>query len=700
VILLDLSRRLALGGDRRGTLAATLTLAAVAVSTVLLLFAVSANLAFQARADREAWRNPPAVDRGAVAVLAVHKDFVLDQEITVVDLAALRTGAPAPPGLARFPEPGEVWLSPALASLARELPADRLADRYPAPRGTIGPDGLVHPDELVAIVGHGPDSAALQAGGASVDLFATAPKRIRDFRGGAADATAGYQALALVAGVLMVVPLLVFGGAAARLTVARRDRRLAALRLVGATPGQVVAMTVAEAMIVAFAGAVLGLVLYAVAIPALARIEMAGGGWFVGDLWPGLPVAFGVLLAMPLLAGLSAVVGLRRVVVGPLGVARRETPPRLRFVRVLALLAALAAVPVIGLGVGIGVVVLILSLAFLAVNLVGPWVVAVIGQITARTARTPERLLAGRRLMDDPRSAWRTVGGVALTGYVAGFIALLAPAADLLGDPSNAELRVGVPAARVDTVAAAARDRLARAGITARVEVSGSGKEKTLRVLPAAGGRGVETGAGSGAGPGAGAGAGSGEDRGGRRRGDAREGGAGTGPGAGEVWWIDPALVDRTRTALHGLVPGRSAVTSADESVFPALLLRDIRTGTVIVLTVSFLVAIASSGITAASSVLDRRQTYALLRLAGTPLRVLDRARGQETLIPLTIMGGGAILVGMFCATPFVYGTISPAGVLTLAICVAVGFGGVVLAGALSRPLLRSLTAEPAPRPD
>lgn len=126
----------------------------------------------------------------------------------------------------------------------------------------------------------------------------------------------------------------------------------------------------------------------------------------------------------------------------------------------------------------------------------------------------------------------------------------------------------------------------------------------------------------------------------------------------------------------------------------------DVRSGTVVVLSVSFLVAIASAGITAASSILDRRQTYGLLRLAGTPLTVLDRARRIETLVPLAVMGGGSIAVGAFCALPFMGGSPDGGGLIMLLACVAIGFAGVVGADALSRPLLRSVTADPAPRPD
>jgi hypothetical protein len=644
---LDLTWRLLKGGGRRGLLGTWLTLGAVAVATALLLFAVAANSAFQARAERGAWRNPVPAASGAVAVEASRFDFVRDQAITVIDLAALPGKSPAPPpGLPRFPAPGEVWLSPALAELARELPAGELGDRYPGPEGVLGDEGLVHPDELVAVVGHAPDSPAMTAARTDDWVVAKPPVKVASLAGQPSEDAEAYRVLSLVASVLMVVPLLVFGGAAARLTVARRDQRLAALRLVGATPGQVVGMTVAEAVIVALAGALAGAVAFALAVPLLAGIEMQGGPWFAADLFPGPLVLAGVLVAVPLLVGLSAVAGLRRVVVSPLGVAKRETPPAMRFVRVLALLAVLAVFPMLTRGTSVTIIAVALALAFLCINLAGPWVVGMIGRITAASARGPARLLAGRRLVDDPRSAWRTVSGVALTGFVAGFLGLLSPSAfdgDAAGPP---QLRVTAPAGQAAEVAEQARERLRASGVRADVKPV---KDVVVAALGST---------------------------------------------------ADTATLDRARTAMAGLVPGRTPTTERDDQRFGIQLLADVRVGTIVVLSVSFLVAIASSGITATSSILDRRQTYGLLRLAGTPLEVLDRARRAETLVPLTVMGGGAILVGAFCAVPFMIGGMNVAGTLTLAGCVVAGFAGVIAAGALSRPLLRSVTSDPAPRPD
>lgn len=643
---LALTWRLLKGGGRRGMLGTWLTLAAVAVATGLLLFAVAANFAFHDRGERGAWRNPVPVESGGVAVEATRRDFVRDQAITVVDLAALGGEAPAPPsGLPRFPRPGEVWLSPALSELAAELPPEQLAARFPRPAGVLGDEALVYPGELVAVVGRAPDDPAMRPGSAEDAMFGLAPGRVASLAGTPSRDATSYQALAVVAGVLMVVPLLVFGGAAARLTVARRDQRLAALRLIGATPGQVVGMTVAEALIVALAGAVTGTVAYVLAAPLLARIEMQGGPWFTADVFPPLWVFAAVLVAVPLLVGLSAVVGLRRVVVSPLGVAKRETPPGLRAVRVVALLVVLIGFPLLSRKADVVVIGTALAVAFLCVNLVGPWVVSLIGRITARAARGPARLLAGRRLVDDPRAAWRTVSGVALTGFVAGFVGLLSPALDQAPAGPH-ELRVEASAGQVEQVVTQARERLKEAGLTATV------KPEDSVVIATVGGA------------------------------------------------ADDATVDRARTALAGLVPGRTPTSFRDDMRSAEQLFSDVQVGTIVVLAVSFLVAVTSSGITAMSSVLDRRQTYGLLRLAGTPLELLDRARRAETLIPLTVMGGGAILVGAFCALPFVLGSMSPVGVVTLGGCVVVGFAGVIGAGALSRPLLRAVTEDPAPRPD
>ena len=114
------------------------------------------------------------------------------------------------------------------------------------------------------------------------------------------------------------------------------------------------------------------------------------------------------------------------------------------------------------------------------------------------------------------------------------------------------------------------------------------------------------------------------------------------------------------------------------------------------------MVAITSAGITASSSVLDRRRTYGLLHLAGTPLRVLDAARRKETLIPVTVLAGGAVTAGLLCGGSLTLAGGDPSfdarGLIVLAVCCAAGVAGILAAGGLSRPLLRAVTRQAGAR--
>lgn len=258
-----------------------------------------------------------------------------------------------------------------------------------------------------------------------------------------------YVILASTAVVLLVVPLLALGGAAARLGVARRDARLATLRLLGVTPREVVALTVVETAGQGFVGAALGVVGYGLLLPLWTRIPFQGRTFAVAELWVGwLPLALS-LIAVPLLAAVSGAASLRRVVVSPLGVARRTTPPRLRGVRALVVVLAVIGFAVVSqtvglLGPAVGVFVLLGALAavFGTLNLVGPWTLGVLGRVMVRTARTPATLLAARRLLDDPRGSWRVVGGLGLASFVAGVLSVLPglTATDTTGDPAGALL--------------------------------------------------------------------------------------------------------------------------------------------------------------------------------------------------------------------------------------------------------------------
>ncbi|MFC5432335.1 permease [Microbacterium suwonense] len=244
------------------------------------------------------------------------------------------------------------------------------------------------------------------------------------------DADAGlYQALAAIALVLLVVPLATLGGAAARLSARRRDERLSTLRLLGVSPAGVVAATVLESTAIAAAGAIAGLAGYLALAPGLALIPFRGEALgFASVLLSPLSI-LGVLAGVIALATASAVLGLRRVAISPLGVRTRTDVPKVHWTRALiAVLVIAGAVGMMqvfpgtaGLVITIAVVAALFAASLAVLNLIGPWVLKVHARAGLRRAERPERLLAARFVLESPKSAWRQVSGIAMASFMAVF---------------------------------------------------------------------------------------------------------------------------------------------------------------------------------------------------------------------------------------------------------------------------------------
>ncbi|OEU96367.1 hypothetical protein AN216_20940 [Streptomyces oceani] len=650
--------RLLRGGGRHGLLTAGLSVAASAVCTTLLLLCVGGNLGFESRATHADWRTPAKVaESRAVAVQATGTTFRDGEPVTVIDVAELpgeRGEAPAPPGMPRFPAPGEVWTSPALG----ELPGEETT-------GTLGSDALTRPGERVAVVGHHADDPEMTTPRGTDPRRAgdiVTPTPIADFTGerDPGGPHAPYQDLMTIITVLVVIPLLVLGASSARLSVSRRDVRLATLRLLGAAPGRIAGITAAESAVTGAAGAVAGALGYAALLPLASQLPVAGGSWFVRDLWVGTPVLLGVLVGVVLMVVGSALAGLRQVVVGPLGVVRRSRAPRMSIVRAVLFVVVLLVYWQLSdrRELSVDAMTYFFAVIFAALSVVGPWAVGQLGTLVARMARRPATLLAGRRLLDDPKSAWRAISGLALASFVAGFFALFSlGGAPPWGSPD--QLALAVPEERITQVRQEAGERLARADIEATVGTNddwvatGTGEDTERQVTATV---------------------------------------------------ADPNQLDAAREVLTGLLPGQYPVTGNDVDWQSQQFSGDYQHATFAVLGASFAIAITSTGISAAGTVLDRRRTYGLLHLAGTPLRTLDAARRTESVLPAVVLTGGSLLTGIFCAAPLTLAGGKPeldaGSTALLAGCLALGFVGLAGASAASRPLLRTVAQEAGPRPE
>ncbi|WP_328496294.1 ABC transporter permease [Streptomyces sp. NBC_00414] len=229
----------------------------------------------------------------------------------------------------------------------------------------------------------------------------------------------GQRAGVVVTLLLLWVPVLGFLGQCARIGAVHRDRRLAGLRLAGATPRQVRRIAALESGLACLLGASVAAVFSALVMVNLLERRLPLPAWVGFAL---------VTLAVPLLALLVSVVALRRVVASPLGWVRRVRPGHGRIAGlalvVPAALVGLGALLVVMRSTGPGTTAFPL-LAFSAVALTGAGAVAVagltaraVGRLLAARTGSPAVLLAAERLRADPWATARTHAAVLLVTVV------------------------------------------------------------------------------------------------------------------------------------------------------------------------------------------------------------------------------------------------------------------------------------------
>ncbi|MDX3641552.1 ABC transporter permease [Streptomyces sp. MB09-02B] len=420
-------------GGREGWVRALLTAVGVGLGVALLLLTAAVPNVLSARETREEARQDRGIGYLQPQTKATDKSLVIadtdteyrQQEIRGRLLEPEGAGAPLPPGLAEFPAPGEMVVSPALSDLLKSDAGKLLRERLPYETvGTIGQAGLIGSTDLVYYAGA--KGIADRVDGsvvARIDAFGT------DTTGAPHEDEVDpiLLLLTLVVFVVLLMPVAVFIATAVRFGGERRDRRLAALRLVGSDGRMTRRIAAGEALAGALLGLVFGAGFFMLGREVAGSVEVFDVSVFPSDLDPSPGLALLVALAVPAAAVLVTLFALRGVVIEPLGVVRTAKPPRRRlWWRLLPPLAGLALLyPMIGQGsengtfneyMVIGGVVLLLF----GITALLPWVVeAFVARLGSGAVSWQ---LAVRRLQLSSGTAARMVNGIAVA--VAGAIAL------------------------------------------------------------------------------------------------------------------------------------------------------------------------------------------------------------------------------------------------------------------------------------
>lgn len=316
------------------------------------------------------------------------------------------SNAPAPPGLTRLPQPGEVFVSPAIAKLREISPV--IAERYPSIAGTIGRTGLLSANELRVIVG---GDSAFYDRTSNVSTF--------DRFGSSIDWVTGYLRIdpssLLYIGILFCIPLSVWLIYVATLVNARvRERQLGVLAVVGLDARGTCRTLVTESAITVGAGALLGAgaskVLLAMLTPTFTGLQA-----FRGDYEPGWSTLLRVVVAVIAVGIVASLLAALRSVFS----ARHSDRGTRRGLPVLGAIAL-----AIGFGTGIAALFsfrlremrsIILAgevVTFVGIVLIVPLLAGSLGRLL-REARSARAEIVGSRLRHPAGSLCRSVAALA-----------------------------------------------------------------------------------------------------------------------------------------------------------------------------------------------------------------------------------------------------------------------------------------------
>ncbi|MFF9016012.1 FtsX-like permease family protein [Streptomyces sp. NPDC014870] len=421
---LALGARFAVTGGRRGWIRTTLTAVGIGLGVALLLVASAVPHMSFAREVRESQRSVDASQENrnptADSFLYAKPETVFRGDV-VTGLVMRPEGpdAPAPPGLRKIPAAGEMWVSPALGALLDSPSGELLHKRLPYKvAGTIGEAGLIGPGELRYVAGSATLTTDTYDGRGRAYGWSVPEEPLNAF----------LLLLVVIACVVLLLPVLVFVATAVRFGGEQRDRRLAALRLVGADTAMVRRIAAGESLASALLGLALGGVFFVLGRQAVGLVTVWDVNAFPSDVVPLLPLAALVLTVVPVAAVVVSLFALRGVAIEPLGVVRSSTPrPRRLWWRLLLVAAGLALLLPMAGGIALSDTAIDTSavasgatLALVGLTTLLPWLVEA---CVKRFRGGPVAWqLATRRLQLSSGTAARAVSGIVVAA--AGAIAL------------------------------------------------------------------------------------------------------------------------------------------------------------------------------------------------------------------------------------------------------------------------------------
>ena len=342
----------------------------------------------------------------------------------------------------KTPGPGEYYLSRALADAVAQYPEDNILSRFGKNTNYLGvlpSEYTASPDALMMVRGASAEAVAASDDVAKAQGQASYFANVYRTDANGLTSNVGLDPISIIVlgigGTILLFPIVIFVSVATQLGAAQREKRYAALRLIGATKRQVGRVLILESLLASVVGVLIGLGVFWLLQTPLQQFKMDGMRFNPGDL---ALTAGQYALIIGLTLGLTTFVNwrrMRRAQISPLGVSRSiEKVKKLRGWRALVPAAGIAIFAWLSSKPGLdwltankesAMPILLLMAALLLVMfgiiLAGGWLTNKLSLLAARWANNGSMLIAGKRTAVHSRTVFRGVSGVVLALFAGSF---------------------------------------------------------------------------------------------------------------------------------------------------------------------------------------------------------------------------------------------------------------------------------------
>lgn len=358
-----------------------------------------------------------------------------DKEITVTRLAATSSESPDFQGMPT-PNLDEYYVSSGLKRVMDKHPEDNIGSRFGNKLlGTIPNKYVSSPDELTVVSGISlSEVKELELRGASVvKIYGISMQPAVDTKYSSIVTPVLYLGM-----FVLLFPIVLLISVATRLGGSQRERRYAALRLIGATRDQVRRVLVVESVVVSAAGIVVGLLLYAAIQPLILEFKFSGMRFWPHEVDIPLLQGSAIAIAIIILSTTISWWSMRRVQISPLGMVRKNKRRKEPHWRRLAPLTL--GISTVGFVMSplynnlqdtynnMAILLIFTSLIVLSFGIItaGPLITQKLANFFASHTRHAEVLIGMKYAAFNSGGVFRTVSGAAIALFIGSFLLVCA----------------------------------------------------------------------------------------------------------------------------------------------------------------------------------------------------------------------------------------------------------------------------------